>query len=110
MRYLVILPMGLFALVGMLLIRHWRQIAAALHDYFSATDDLWSWTTQDGRTFESVDIESINGEEVIFAHRSGRARLLISELSEESRQNLFRSKLWLSRASQVPAEKKLKAA
>jgi hypothetical protein len=110
MLYLVILPMGLFALVGMLLIRHRRQIAITLRDYFSATDDLWSWTTQDGRTFESVVPESTDGQAVIVAHRSGRARLLISELSEESRQNLFRSKLWLSRVPQESAQKKLKAA
>jgi hypothetical protein len=110
MRYLVILPVGLFALGGMLLIRHWAQMRAALRDYLSATDDMWSWTTQDGRTFDAVVPESINGEEVVFSHRFGRARLMISELSEESRLYLFRSKLWRSRAPQVSADKKLKAA
>jgi len=107
---LVIFPVGLFALSGMLVIMYRRQLVLGLRDYFSATHDWWSWTTRDGRSFESVVPESINGAEVIFVHRYGRARLPITELSPESRQNLFRSKVWLSHAAHPSPEKNLKAA
>jgi hypothetical protein len=74
---------------------------AGLREWLGTTEDQWTWTTHDGRCFENVVVEAIDGEEVVLQHQFGTLRLLIAELSDESLQRLRETSLWSSQGHHV---------
>jgi hypothetical protein len=95
-----ILLVILFALVAFILTRRWSKILSligGLGDYSRATDDQWTWTTNDGRLYENVEVTGTEGDEVILKHSSGISRVAIVALSIESREKLFRTSFWQHR-------------
>ncbi len=85
MTYVFASLLGVFALAGMPLTRHRHQVVASLRDYFSATEDLWSWTTQDGRSYEDGEAESVDGGEVTVSMKLRRA-IVLEKYREELEQ------------------------
>lgn len=63
-------------------------------DYFRAVEDHWTWVTVDGRSYEGVEIQKIEADEIVLHHRDGFARLAISSLSDESRKRLAQTSAW----------------
>jgi hypothetical protein len=73
------------------------RMPAILRDWISAVDDQWTWTVQDGRVYENVEIEALEQDHVVLQHSHGSARLLLSDLSEDSLQRLHETSFWLGR-------------
>ena len=65
-----------------------------LRDYLTSVEDDWTWVTNDGRSFENVEIEKIEGNEIVLKHKFGASRLLISTLSDESLHRLCSTSFW----------------
>jgi hypothetical protein len=104
-----------FALTGYLFFiterRFFVKATLTLRDYINSTEDQWTWTTRDGRSFENVEIKGIERNVVIFEHNDGRSRLAIAALSDESLQKLLCTSVWRNHDSgNVQTEKDLKAA
>jgi hypothetical protein len=89
---------AVFALAGYLFFikerRFFVKATLALRDYVNSTEDQWAWTTQDGRSFENVEIERIERNVVVFEHNYGRSHLAVAALSDESLQKLLRTSIW----------------
>jgi hypothetical protein len=65
-----------------------RKFFGKLKEAFAPMEDQWTWTTQDGKMFEDVDVETVQNGDVIFRHKFGKTRLPIATLSEDSRKTL----------------------
>jgi hypothetical protein len=65
----------------------WNFIAN-LREALTPIEDQWTWTTVDGSLFEDVQVDDVEGNEVLFHHKFGEARLPIALLSDESRMKL----------------------
>jgi hypothetical protein len=50
--------------------------------------DHWTWTTTEGKTYQDVKIEKIEGEYVTVLHADGGARILISTLPDTVQKEL----------------------
>ena len=50
--------------------------------------DHWNWTTTDGKTYQDVKIEKIEGEYVTVLHADGGARILITTLPDDVQKEL----------------------
>jgi hypothetical protein len=72
---------------------HLKLIAAFKKSHW-VVEDQWSWTTNDGRSYENVAVQEIVDDEVIFQHQFGTARLSIIELSMESMERLRGTAHW----------------
>jgi hypothetical protein len=98
MHDISIILVAIFALAGFLLIRERRLLAKStlvlVQDYVSSTEDQWTWTTRDGRSFENVEIKRMERNVVVFEHNDGMSHLAVAALSDESLQNLLRTSVW----------------
>jgi len=50
--------------------------------------DHWTWTTNDGKTYQDVKVEKIIGDSVTIIHADGGTRLPISSLPTDIQQEL----------------------
>jgi len=48
----------------------------------------WTWTTTDGKTYQEVKVEKIQGDTVTFIHADGGASIPISTLPEDVQKEL----------------------
>jgi len=50
--------------------------------------DHWTWTTADGKTYQEVKVEKVEGDNVTIIHQEGGARLPISTLPDDVQKEL----------------------
>jgi hypothetical protein len=67
-----------------------RPLLGKIRHALLPLEDQWTWTTQDGETFEDVDVDRIEAGEVFFRHKFGSAHIPIAQLSYDSRLKLER--------------------
>lgn len=70
--------------------RFMRTFFRKLRQALVPCEDQWTWTTQQGREYENVDVEDIEANALVIRHKLGRDRVPIVFLSKASRSKLVR--------------------
>jgi hypothetical protein len=97
MHYFTLFVLALFALLSGIVVRKKSlllKLNPRLSDYLTSVEDVWTWVTNDGRSYENAEIEQIEGDEIVLKHRLGISRLMVSDLSDESLQRLYNTSFW----------------
>jgi hypothetical protein len=68
--------------------RRLRLFGAKVRQALTPSEDYWTWITLDGEVYEDVDVLFVQGDQITFRHKCGRASLPISVLSENDRAHL----------------------